>query len=136
MSTELLIAIISLITGAIGYIVKALLERRALAVNALANQTNAQASDASATAVVIAAARELVDPLRKELALERQEHSAAVAAERNKLRQMRDELQSALDESRALRVELNQMRQEMDRMEDTYRRRITALEAELAKAKA
>lgn len=69
---------------------------------------------ADATAVVIAAARELVDPLRKELATEREEHAREVEKERAKVALVRAELTAALDEAKYLRNELAMARVEAD----------------------
>jgi septal ring factor EnvC (AmiA/AmiB activator) len=70
---------------------------------------------ADATAVVTAAARELVDPLRKELANERAAHSAEVDMERKKVAEVRTELQAMTEEAKALRKELGAVRRELDR---------------------
>lgn len=69
---------------------------------------------ADATAVVTAAARELVDPLRKELANERAAHAAEVDLERRKVAEVRAELAAALEEARILRNELAMARVEAD----------------------
>ncbi len=103
----------------IGLAVKAFYERRMIAAQA-AN------SDASATAVVTAAARELVDPLRQELAEVRAEAREGVIVERKRLKEVQAELQQALNEARDLRVELSKMRVELDELHqenDMYRRR-------------
>lgn len=131
MSTELLVAVVGALSLTLGYVIKAIAERRSLNVTAAANRTNAEAEATSATAVVIAAARELVDPLRKELALERQEHAAVVERERAKLAEVRSELQAALEETKRLRVDLASMRREMEEMEQKYRQRIADLELKL-----
>ncbi len=113
-----LIAAVGLPT-VIGLAVKAFYERRMIAAQA-------ESADATATAVVTAAARELVDPLRKELAEVRAEAKAGVIVERQKLKEVRAELQAATDEARELRVELSKMRAELDQLRqenDMYRRR-------------
>jgi hypothetical protein len=69
---------------------------------------------ADATAVVTAAARELVDPLRQELANERASHAAEVELERSKVAQVREELRAALAEAQELRNELAMARVEAD----------------------
>ena len=69
---------------------------------------------ADATAVVTAAARELVDPLRKELANERASHYAEVEVERARVAEVREELAAALSEARDLRNELALARVEAD----------------------
>ncbi len=69
---------------------------------------------ADATAVVTAAARELVDPLRRELATERSEHAEELEMERQKVREVRAELAAAHDEARELRNELAMARVEAD----------------------
>lgn len=90
---------------------------------------------ADATSVVTAAARELVDPLRRELATERAEHSAEIAEGRVKVREIRDELDRALDEAKNLRMELAAVRVELDDSWEQVangKRRIRELESELA----
>lgn len=87
---------------------------------------------ADATAVVTAAARELVDPLRKELALERAEHAAEIEIERKKVHEIRGMLDDAMGDVRELRKELTLTRLEMNdlRTENArYKRRIRELEA-------
>ena len=54
-------------------------------------------------AILSAAARELVEPLHNELARERQEHAADMLMEREKVKQLRVELDAALDDMRTLR---------------------------------
>lgn len=77
---------------------------------------------ADATSVVIAAARELVDPLRKELAQERKEHSEEVAEERKQVTTLRTETASALAEAQQLRRELAACRQMADELrEENFR---------------
>lgn len=71
---------------------------------------------ADATAVVTAAARELVDPLRRELANERAEHAAEIDVERKKVAGVRNELDQAMKEAQALRSELVAVRHEMDEL--------------------
>lgn len=126
------VAIIGGICMVLGYIVKALAERRSLNRNAAAAETNANAEAAGATAVVVAAARELVEPLRRELAQERADHAGEVEQERAKAVRLREDLDGALVDARRLRVALDEMRQEFQVMEDQYRRRIAELEAALA----
>lgn len=70
---------------------------------------------ADATAVVTAAARELVDPLRKELAHERATHAAEVDLERRKVAEVRSELLAMTEEAKQLRFELGEVRRELDR---------------------
>lgn len=93
--------------GGIGLGVKAILERNTL-------KARATHDDASATAIVTAAARELIDPLRKELAAERDEHAREVQMEREKVAAVRDELEAALAEAKELRGELVMARVEAD----------------------
>jgi septal ring factor EnvC (AmiA/AmiB activator) len=90
---------------------------------------------ADATSVVTAAARELVDPLRRELATERAEHTAEIEQGRAKVREIRDELDRALDEAKNLRMELAAVRVELDDSWEQVargKRRIRELENELA----
>lgn len=87
------------ILGGIGMGVKAFLDRRGLTAKA-------ESDEASATAVITAAARELVDPLRKELALERREHAAEVAASRKEVRALSKDLTECRSQVSKLRDEL------------------------------
>jgi TolA-binding protein len=105
--------------GGIGLGIKAWYERRQLA--AVANST-----EATATAVLVAAARELVDPLREELASERAAHAKEAEAERRKLIEVRKQLDSALDDCHHLRRELRKARGEIEDMHQE----LTQLQAE------
>lgn len=69
---------------------------------------------ADSTSVLTAAARELVDPLRQELANERRDHAEELELEHQKVIQVRDELAAALAEAHALRQELAMARVEAD----------------------
>lgn len=102
---DILVAL-GLLSG-IGLGVKAWYERRQLAATAAS-------ADATATAVVTAAARELVDPLRRELAQERADHAGELDEERSKVAALRRELQEAWEEARALRAELASLRRDSD----------------------
>lgn len=95
--------------GGIGYGIKAFYERKLL-------RANAASTDATATAVIVAAARELVDPLRAELAKERKEHAEEVEEEHQKLVEVRGELEQAIDDCRLLRRELGAVRLELERV--------------------
>jgi tRNA U34 5-carboxymethylaminomethyl modifying GTPase MnmE/TrmE len=117
-----------LFSGA-GYGLKALLERRAL-------RSKAGSDDATAAAVVSAAARELIDPLRKELAqeradhieemaqerhehaqamaIERRRHAEDIEEERRKVEFVRDELDAALRDLGLLREELTKALQQAE----------------------
>jgi exonuclease VII large subunit len=94
--------------GGIGMGLKAILERRNL-------KAKAGTDDASAAAIVAAAARELVDPLRQELAQERKEHAEEIEVERIKV----NAVHAKLD---ILRKELNQAQQEVHELRVTLRR--------------
>ena len=85
--------------GGIGYAIKALADRKA-------TRAKANSDDASATSVVVAAARELVDPLRKELQQERESHSREIEEERRRVAHVREELDLAMDDVHRLRNEL------------------------------
>lgn len=96
--------------GGIGYGIKAFLDRRGL-------KARAGSDDATAASIVAAAARELIDPLRQELATERAENSAEMARlkrqhaedladERAKVERVRVELDEALKDVRRLRNEV------------------------------
>lgn len=90
---------------------------------------------ADAVAVVSAAARELVEPLRKELAQERLEHSAEIDVERRRVAEVRTELTAALDEAKHLRGELALARVEADELRrdrEQYRAQVRRLEHQLA----
>lgn len=90
---------------------------------------------ADATSVVTAAARELVDPLRRELANERAEHAREVEAERMKVAEVRKELDQCADEARSLRNELAMARVEADalrRDREEYRAKDRRQQAEIA----
>lgn len=98
---SLLFAILSgtaLLSG-IGLGVKAWYERRTL-------HAQAGNDEANATTVLVAAARELVDPLRKELAAERASHAQEIEEERIKVAHVRNELDRALVDLHHLRTEL------------------------------
>ena len=103
--------------GGIGIGINAVIQRRSLGANA--------------TAVVTAAARELVDPLRKELATERADHAKEIELERGRVRELHNEvealrldLSAAREETRALRKELSDAWSEISK----YQRRIQELE--------
>lgn len=115
--------------GGIGLGAKAILERRVLA-------SRAESDGASATAVITAAARELVDPLRKELAKERSEHLEELAGERAKYAILRAEIMSDLelarDTAQRLRLELVELRQEVARaweLNEIHKARLVDLQA-------
>lgn len=82
-------------------------------VNAIAQRRKV---GADATAVITAAARELVDPLRKELAQEREENAAEIASERAKVKLMKEEMDECVEEARLLRRELHDARVEAARL--------------------
>ena len=107
MSETLLLTIIGSLglLGGIGLGVKAFVERQVL-------KARAGAEDASATAVVTAAARELIDPLRKELALERNEHAGEIEALRKQTKALNDDLTEVHEHVRQLRTELSKAWQE------------------------
>jgi response regulator RpfG family c-di-GMP phosphodiesterase len=103
--------------GGVGLGIKAFYERNLL-------RAKAGADDANAAAVVVAAARELVDPLRRELSLERQQHELELSAamerhtmelelERRKALEVRAELQAAMQDVGRLRTELNAALEEL-----------------------
>lgn len=78
---------------------------------------------ADTTSILTSAARELVEPLRKELATERAEradehrtHLAELEDERRKAESVRRELDRALEDCRLLRRELQQTKGELDRL--------------------
>ena len=121
---QLALLVTAILSGGTGLAVKAYFERKAL-------RAKGSLDDATATATVIAAARELVDPLRKELAEERSSHAQEVAVERAKVAEVRAELASALAEARELRAELALARVEADHLRaerEVDRARIRELE--------
>ena len=136
--------------GGIGLGIKALLERRSLNATALATQAKAGGEDATAASIVAAAARELIDPLRKELATEREEHREERKAERAeadlelereraKVRALQADLDKALDDVALLRSNLRKALVEVGRAKETVLqkdREILALEQEIARCKA
>jgi hypothetical protein len=111
--------------GGIGYGIKAFLERRIL-------RAKAGSDDASAASIVAAAARELIDPLRAELALERAQHSGEIEAERRKVALFQRELDTALADVARLR---GMLREALDDAA-SQRRRTLAVERELEQCRA
>jgi hypothetical protein len=110
--------------GGIGYGFKAWFERKQL-------RASATSTEATATAVLLAAARELVDPLRVELATDRQRHAEELEVERRKLIEVRVQLDQALHDCHELRHELHAAREEMARLQAenlTYRQRLAEIE--------
>ena len=93
--------------GGIGLAIKAVIERNSL--NAKAGSDNA-----SASAIVAEAARELIDPLRRELAQERAEHSEEIEDERKRVAHVRKELDAAINDVTALRAALRRALQEVE----------------------
>lgn len=103
--------------GAIGAAIKAFLDRRGLSAKA-------DSDEATATAVLAAAARELVDPLRKELALEREEHAAEVARMRQQAHALSRDLTECQGQVTQLRKSVESAWAENERL----RNRIIELE--------
>ncbi len=116
-STLLTIVVGLGLLGAIGAAIKAVLDRRGLTARAVSNE-------ATATSVLTAAARELVDPLRKELALEREQHSKEIAELRRQAKAILSDLSECRDEARELRADLTKTRRENTRL----RARVVELE--------
>ena len=104
-STLLTIVVGLGLLGAIGAAIKAVLDRRGLTARAVSDE-------ATATSVLTAAARELVDPLRKELALEREQHSKEIAELRRQAKAILSDLSECRDEARELRADLTKTRRE------------------------
>lgn len=107
--------------GTLASVVNAVLQRRKVG--------------ADATAVVIAAARELVDPLRQELANERAEHSRELEVEQEKVIRFRKEMDAALVEAQQLRNELALARVEADELRrdrEAYREKVRLQELRIA----
>lgn len=104
--------------GGIGLGIKALIERRTLNATAKATQSKAGNDDATAASIVAAAARELIDPLRRELATERQESAQDLERERVKVQKLQDALDGALDDTAGLRIEVRRMTDEISRVKD------------------
>lgn len=113
MDTQALVALVAVLAGGAGAVIKALMDRQGV-------KSKAGMDDASATTALTSAARELIDPLRQELATERAEHDAEIIELRAKarllnrdldaihdhVRQLRDDLSKAWKENAALRAEL------------------------------
>lgn len=121
-SNELLVSVVvslGLLSG-IGYGIKAYYERKLL-------QAKANSDDATATTVVVAAARELVEPLRKELAAERAEHAIEIEAERKKVVELRENLERALTDLGILQRELSRVLATLEH----YKTRVVELEEQL-----
>ena len=116
-STLLTIVVGLGLLGAIGAAIKAVLDRRGLTARAVSDE-------ATATSVLTAAARELVDPLRKELALEREQHSKEIAELRRQAKAILSDLSECRDEARELRADLTKTRRENTRL----RARVVELE--------
>src|SRR5688572_9621234 len=112
----LLLAVLSALglMGGIGLGIKAVLERKALNANAQATHAKAGNDDATAASIVAAAARELIDPLRKELATERAENAQDVERERSKVRILQEELDKATSDLSALRYAMCKVMEEVD----------------------
>ena len=116
-STLLTIVVGLGLLGAIGAAIKAVLDRRGLTARAVSDE-------ATATSVLTAAARELVDPLRKELALEREQHSKEIAELRRQAKAILSDLSECRDEARELHADLTKTRRENTRL----RARVVELE--------
>ena len=108
-STLLTIVVGLGLLGAIGAAIKAVLDRRGLTARAVSDE-------ATATSVLTAAARELVDPLRKELALEREQHSKEIAELRRQAKAILSDLSECRDEARELCADLTKTRRENTRL--------------------
>lgn len=125
---QLTLLVTAILSGGIWQAAKALIERKSLSKSL---DAKGNVDDANATATVIAAARELVDPLRKELAEERRSHGEEIEVERAMVAEVRAELASARAEARELRAELALARVEADnlrREREVDRARIRELE--------
>lgn len=90
---------------------------------------------ADATSVFISAARELVDPLRKELATERAEHDVEMTAQVQRINSIRSELESASRDAHTLRMELNAARAEADRIRQDAARAAADFETDQAECR-
>lgn len=110
-------SVVGLLLTGLGLGVKAILERRNLSAKA-------DSDEASATSVLAAAARELVDPLRKELALEREEHAAEVARMRQQAKALSNDLTKCESQLTRLRKSVEDAWAENERL----RNRIIELE--------
>lgn len=122
--------------GGIGMGVKAVLERRTLNATAKATHSKAGNDDATAASIVAAAARELIDPLRRELATERAEGMVELQKERDKVRLLQKELDDALDDTMGLRIEIRRMAEEIAQVKDALLEKdkhIIRLEMEIAR---
>lgn len=124
--------------GGIGLGIKAFLERRTLSATAEATRAKGGNDDATAASIVAAAARELIDPLRRELATERAENIEEVRRERQMVRLLQDELDKASQDVSTLRATL---RRAMSEVQETKAliaekdRQILLYEREIARLK-
>lgn len=122
--------------GGVGLGIKAILERRTLNATAKASTSKAGSDDATAASIVAAAARELIDPLRQELATERAENAIDVQRERDKVHLLQAELDTAARDAAALRSSLNQAMAQVDDLQARLvarEERIVELEREIAR---
>jgi predicted nucleic acid-binding Zn-ribbon protein len=134
----ILLALVSALglLGGIGLGIKALVERNALNATAKASQSKAGNDDATAASIVAAAARELIDPLRRELATEREEGDVLAAAHRVKVLQLQEELDTANRDAAMLRDNLHQTLLELESTKKRLMKRdaqILRLEREIAR---
>lgn len=139
-SASFMLAIVSALglLGGLGYGIKALLERKTLNATASATRAKGGNDEANAASIVAAAARELIDPLRQELATERAENAIDVERERIKVRALQSELDRALIEVAALRAQVRNTMDELNMALSTIadkERHILALEHEIARFK-
>lgn len=126
MNTDLAIWVVGALglIGGIGSAVKAILDRRS-------TRAKANLDDASATTMLTAAAREMLDPLRAQLVEVRAEHALERETDRREVVEVRTELAACKAEARELRNELAMARVEADalrRERETDRARIRVLE--------
>lgn len=116
--------------GGIGLGIKALLDRKGLQATARATNSKAEAETATAASILTAAARELIDPLRQELAQERAEHADEIDEEHKRVASLRRDTEAAQHDVRVLRAALRRALEEVER----HKRRVLELERELTSA--
>lgn len=140
MDEQLGLVLIALLSGgSVVALINAIAQRRRVGSEAAKN-------GADVTSVVIAAARELVDPLRQELAAERAEHEKEmtvlrkrhardIAQEHEKVNRFRESMDEALREAHALRGELALARVEADELRrdrEAYREKVRLRDLRIA----
>jgi hypothetical protein len=131
MSEELVLGIIAGLglLGGVGLGIKAIIERAVL-------KARAGVDDASATEVVTRAARELIDPLRKELATERAEHAEELAEQRREKQELREAHRQQVEDERKAAAEAARRAEAIQKQLAEVSEEVTHLRAALAETQA